>query len=221
MTEKPDKFSRRLLVIAIAISLVVATVTVSTYVVFYKIPHQLAHVVADSFRSAFNFQPQVKINDIVVLEQSAPIAELAMESKRVFAQQIYESTWAYSTKTMEMYGVFTAKAGFDLKQPFIVRIQKVPPKLFIHLPEPKLLSLEMNNYHILRDEDGYWNKIDASEREAAVDHLKTNARQKVLASPLLSESKTELEKRIQEIAAKDGYSVEFEYAPAAAVPRGN
>ena len=61
MTEKPDKFSRRLLVIAIAISLVVATVTVSTYVVFYKIPHQLAHVVADSFRSAFNFQPQVKI----------------------------------------------------------------------------------------------------------------------------------------------------------------
>ena len=221
MTEKPDKFSRRLLVIAIAISLVVATVTVSTYVVFYKIPHQLAHVVADSFRSAFNFQPQVKINDIVVLEQSAPIAELAMESKRVFAQHIYESTWAYSTKTMEMYGVFTAKAGFDLKQPFVVRIQKVPPKLFIHLPQPKLLSLEMNNYHILRDEDGYWNKIDASEREAAVDHLKTNARQKVLASPLLSESKTELEKRIQEIAANDGYSVEFEYAPATGVSRGN
>jgi len=157
----------------------------------------------------------------VVIEQSAPIAELAMESKRVFAQHIYESTWAYSTKTMEMYGVFTAKAGFDLKQPFVVRIQKVPPKLFIHLPQPKLLSLEMNNYHILRDEDGYWNKIDASEREAAVDHLKTNARQKVLASPLLSESKTELEKRIQEIAANDGYSVEFEYAPATGVSRGN
>jgi len=117
--------------------------------------------------------------------------------------------------------VFTAKAGFDLKQPFIVRIQKAPPKLFVRLSEPKLLSLEMDNYHILRDEDGYWNKIDATEREAAMDHLKTNARQKVLASPLLSEAKTELEKRIQEIAAKDGYSVEFEYAPTAGITRGN
>jgi hypothetical protein len=122
---------------------------------------------------------------------------------------------------MELYGVFTAKAGFDLKQPFIVRIQKSPPKLFVHLPEPKLLSLEMDNYHILRDEDGYWNKIDTTEREAAMDHLKTNARQKVLASPLLSEAKTELEKRIQEIASQDGYSVEFKYAPAAGVTRGN
>jgi len=221
MTDKPDKFSRRLLALAIAISLVVATVTVSTYIVFYKIPHQLAHEVADGFRSAFNFQPQVKINDIVVLEQSVPVAELAMESKRVLAQHVYESTWAYSTKTMELYGVFTAKAGFDLKQPFIVRIQKSPPKLFVHLPEPKLLSLEMDNYHILRDEDGYWNKIDATEREAAMDHLKTNARQKVLASPLLSESKAELEKRIQEIAAKTGYSVEFEYATLNSATRGN
>jgi hypothetical protein len=178
-------------------------------------------VVADSFRSAFNFQPQVRINDIVILEQSAPIAELAMESKRVLAQHSYESTWVYSTKTMEIYGVFTAKAGFDLKQPFIVRIQKAPPKLFVHLPEPKLLSLEMDNYHILRDEDGYWNKIDATEREAAMDHLKTNARQKVLASPLLSEAKAELEKRIQEIVAKDGYSVEFEYATPITIPRNN
>jgi hypothetical protein len=221
MTDKPDKSSRRLLIGAIAISLVLATATTAIYVVFYKIPHQLAHVVADSFRTAFNFQPQVRINDTVVLEQSAPIAELAMESKRVLAQHVYESTWVYSTKTMEIYGVFTAKAGFDLKQPFIVRIQKVPPKLLIHLPEPKLLSLEMDNYHILRDEDGYWNRIDATEREAAMDHLKTNARQKVLASPLLAESKTELEKRIQEIVAKDGYSVEFEYAAPASVARGN
>ena len=221
MTDKPDKSSIRLLIGAIAISLVLATATASIYVVFYRIPRQLAHVVADSFRSAFNFQPQVRINDIVILEQSAPIAELAMESKRVLAQHSYESTWVYSTKTMEIYGVFTAKAGFDLKQPFIVRIQKAPPKLFVHLSEPKLLSLEMDNYHILRDEDGYWNKIDATEREAAMDHLKTNARQKVLASPLLSEAKAELEKRIQEIVAKDGYSVEFEYATPTRTSRGN
>ena len=216
MTDKPDKLPRRLLALAIAFCLVIATITASVYVVFYKIPHQLAHEVADGFRSAFNFQPQVRINDMVVLEQSAPIAELAMESKRVLTQHTYESTWVYSTKTMEIYGVFTAKAGFDLKQPFIVRIQKSPAKLFIHLPEPKLLSLEMDNYHILRDEDGYWNKFDATEREAAMDHLKDNARQKVLASPLLAEAKTELEKRINDIASKDGYSVEFDYAPAAA-----
>ena len=216
-----DKLPRRVLALAIAFCLVIATITASVYVVFYKIPHQLAHEVADGFRSAFNFQPQVRINDIVVLEQSAPIAELAMESKRVLAQHTYESTWVYSTKTMEIYGVFTAKAGFDLKQPFIVRIQKSPPKLFIHLPEPKLLSLEMDNYHILRDEDGYWNKFDATEREAAMDHLKDNARQKVLASPLLAEAKTELEKRIQDLASKDGYSVEFDYAPAAGSTRGN
>jgi hypothetical protein len=221
MTDKLDKSSSRLLIAAIAISLVLATGTAAIYVVFYKIPNQLGHVVADSFRSAFNFQPQVTINDIVVLEQSAPIAELAMESKRVFAQHIYQSTWAYSTKTMEMYGVFTAKAGFDLTQPIVVKIQRMPLKIFIKLPQPKLLSLQMDNYHILRDEDGYWNKLDASEREAAVTELQKNAREKVSASPLLAESKTELEKRIQEIVAKDGYTVEFEYTPTPAAPGGN
>ncbi len=221
MTDKPDKFPRRVLALAIAFCLIIATVTASTYIVFYRIPHQLAHMVADSFREAFNFQPQIRVNDLVVLEQSVPVAELAMESKRVLAQHVYESTWAYSTKTMELYGVFTAKAGFDLKQPFIVRIQKSPPKLFVHLPEPKLLSLEMDSYHILRDEDGYWNKFEATEREAAMDHLKTNARQKVLASPLLTEAKTELEKRIQDLASQDGYSVEFEYAPAAGFTHDN
>ena len=221
MTDKPGKSSIRLLIRAIAISLVLATATTAIYVVFYKIPNQLGHVVADSFRSAFNFQPQVTISDVVVLEQSSPIAELAMESKRVFAQHLYQSTWAYSTKTMEMYGVFTAKAGFDLTQPFVVKIQRMPLKVFVKLPQPKLLSLQMDNYHILRDEDGYWNKLDASEREAAVTELQKNARQKVLASPLLAESKTELEKRIQEIVAKDGYAVEFEYAPPASVAHDN
>ena len=39
--------------------------------------------------------------------------------------------------------------------------------------------------------------------------------------PLLSEAKTELEKRIQEIVAKDGYSVEFEYAIPITIPRNN
>jgi hypothetical protein len=210
-----------LLIGAIAISLVLATATAAIYVVFYKIPNQLGHAVATSFRSAFNFQPQVTINDLVVLEQSTPIAELAMESKHVFAQHIYQSTWAYSTKTMEMYGVFTAKAGFDLKQPFVVKIQRLPLKIFVKMPQPKLLSLQMDNYHILRDEDGYWNKLDASERESAVTELQKNARQKVLASPLLSEAKTELEKRIREFVAKDGYTVEFEYTGPTTISPGN
>ena len=221
MTDKPDKSSTRLLIGAIAISLVLVTATAAIYVVFYKIPNQLGHVVANSFRSAFNFRPQVTISDVVVLEQSSPIAELAMESKRVFAQHIYQSTWAYSTKTMEMYGVFTAKAGFDLTQPFVVKIQRMPLKVFVKLPQPTLLSLQMDNYHILRDEDGYWNKLDASEREGAVTELQKNARQKVLGSPLLSEAKTELEKRIREFVAKDGYSVEFEYATPITIPHDN
>ncbi len=144
-----------------------------------------------------------------------------MESKRIFAQHIYQSTWAYSTKTMEMYGVFTAKAGFDLTQPFVVKIQRMPLKVFVKLPQPKLLSLQMDNYHILRDEDGYWNKLDASERESAVTELQKNARQKVLGSPLLAEAKAELEKRIREFVAKDGYSVEFEYTGPTTISPGN
>jgi 50S ribosomal subunit-associated GTPase HflX len=91
----------------------------------------------------------------------------------------------------------------------------------IKLPEPKLLSLQMDNYHILRDEDGFWNKLDATERESAVSDLQKNARLKVLASPLLAEAKTELEKRIQEIVSKDGYSVEFEYTTPTVIHSGD
>src|ERR1017187_1268370 len=38
--------------------------------------------------------------------------------------------------------------------------------------------------------------------------------------PLLSEAKTELEKRIQEIASKAGYSIDFEYIMPATPQRG-
>ena len=41
------------------------------------------------------------------------------------------------------------------------------------------------------------------------------------AKSLLTEAKTESEKQIQEIASKDGYSVELEYAPAAAFTCGS
>ncbi len=113
------------------------------YFVLVKIPTDLATSVAHGIRDTFNFTPEVRVNDHVVIEQTIAIAELATVSRDISVEYRWSHEWLGSTKTIALRGSFTAKAGFDLHEPFTIDIKKYPLNVRARMPSPKILSLQM------------------------------------------------------------------------------
>ena len=112
------------------------------YLILVKAPHDLANNIAGGIRDAFNITPRVTIQQTVVIEQTTPILEVATVSRNLFVDHSWSHTWLGSTKTISLQASYTAKAGFDLREPFFVTIERNPLRVFTQLPPSRLLSLE-------------------------------------------------------------------------------
>ena len=185
-------------------------VAVAAYIVLVKAPSDLARNTADGIRELFNFTPRVSIEQTVVIEQNTPILEVATVSRTIIVDHLWSHTWLGSTKTLHLKGVYTVKAGFNLRQPFAVDIQKNPLRVIASLPPPRLLSLQMDRYDIRRDESGWWNRISNEDREEAVEELSGTAHSRAEASGILEEAQATAEMRIREIVERNGSTVEFQ-----------
>jgi len=108
-----------------------------------------------------------------------------------------------------MAGTFVAKAGFNLREPFTVRVNRNSREVSTILPKPRLLSLEMTGYRVLEDESGWWNRISNSDRELAVMQLTETARRQALSSGLLADAQRAAKARITEILERNGATAEF------------
>ncbi len=197
------------LAIAVGVGLIIVAVTIGFYVVAVKAPSDLARNTADGIRQFFDFTPQVRIDQTIVIEQTTPILEVATVSREMMVDHSWQQTWMGSTKTIQVQGVFTAKAGFDLRQPFRIDIEKRPLHVVAWVPPPKLLSIDMKEYKVLKDEDGWWNSVTRQDREDAVRQIRAQAVEKVKNSGLLAEAQASVEARIREIVERNGSTVVF------------
>lgn len=111
-------------------------------------------------------------------------------------------TWLHSTKHLELEATFTAKAGFDLTEPFRINIDPRSGSISAELPPPKLLSLGMSDVRVLRDEDGLWNKLTVEDRQVAFRALEEKARQRFAESSFLAEARMEAEKQVRALLDK-------------------
>ena len=200
---------RKMVIAAFAIAALLLAATWSFYTVFVKAPTELAAATAKGIQEVFNFTPRVKIDKTVVIEQNTPIMEVATVARQLTVDYSWSHTWLGSTKTIRLVGVFTAKAGFDLKEPFTIVIERSPLRVKASMSPPKLLSLSMDSYKIVVDESGWWNRVSNTDREMAVRELQSTARAEVESSGILEEAKLSIEQRIREIVEKNGATVEF------------
>ncbi len=197
----------------IAAALVTAAITMllawRTTVSVTEESRRIGRAIAAEFDRTLQITPEVRVNSIVVVAASMPIAELVILEKKALVRHAWTQTWLHSTKLFEIEATFTAKAGFDLTEPFRVNVDPVTSNLEANLPQPKILSLGMSDVRVLRDEDGVWNKLTAEDRDAAFQALEKQAQQQFRDSHLLGETRNEAEKRIREIIASSGGKVDF------------
>lgn len=184
---------------------------VAAHHLFVKTTADVARSVASGIASAFNFTPQVRVEETVVIEQNAPIAELATVAREMMVEHAWSHQWLGSTKTIRLRGTFTVKAGFDLTQPFRITLRELPLRVEAVMPSPKILSIQMNSYDILQDESGWWNRISDADREHAVQELQRTARNKAETSGLLLDARASIEQRLREIVERNGAMIEFAY----------
>jgi hypothetical protein len=147
------------------------------------------------------------------------ILEVAAVSREMFIDHSWQQTWLGSTRTIQIQGVFTAKAGSDLREPFRIDIVRRPLHAVARVPPPKILSIDMKEYKILKDENGWWNSVTPRDREEAVRQIRAEAIDKATHSGLLEESRASVEARVREIVERNGSTVVFRNEPADRRPK--
>ena len=82
------RLSTRIVLVSAAVSVAALAIALAVYVIVVKVPTDLAHNVAEGVRHNFNFTPEVRLNETVVVQQSAPILELATVSKSLMVEAV-------------------------------------------------------------------------------------------------------------------------------------
>jgi hypothetical protein len=205
--------SRTRLILLLTVAFLLIGSGIAAYVTLVRIPAEFAARTAEAVKEEFHVTPQVKINQTIVIEQNTPIMEFATVARQLMVDYAWSHTWLGSTKAIHLRGVFTAKAGVDLREPFTLAIQRNPLHVDASLPPPKILSMTLDSYDVLQDEDGWWNKISNADRDSAMKQLQTTAMTQAVSSGMLDEVKASMEGRIKEIVEKNGATVEFKPRP--------
>ena len=174
----------------------------------------VAHV-RDAFAQVFNLQPQVTVNERVVLTQTAPIAELAVASKQELVTlgstqhfEVLSYQVPLTEKTLKVEATYLIKAGFDLHKPFHVTIDPATQHIVASLPHATILSVEQIGGVTYHDEDAALNRITDSDREKLLDDLNALAHTQAEQSSLKSDAEKQVASRLQELIKHNGESID-------------
>ncbi len=173
----------------------------------------IARAVAADVSKTLQFQPTVVVNNRTIVQQDAAVAKLVTIERPLTETHSYEHRWMGSTKRIDVEGDFVLRAGFDLSKPFVLRVDPDTGRIIAKLPPAEVLSVELTDLRILRDEDGWINQITGEDREAAIDTLRDRATLHAMESNLLEEARLSVERRLQTILASEGREVSFEPGP--------
>jgi hypothetical protein len=191
----------------ILVVLLVATVVV---IIFWRIETWPARAAQQStaqleklgndLRAAFidigHLQPRITINNRVYLEQTTPVSELVVLSRRIEVEHELLHTWVGSSKRVKLHGTFIVKAGFDLQHNLSIDIR--PNEIIIQLPHARILGIEQDQVDVLAFENGLWNRISGEDMQSELSILPQFAREKAAESGLPAEAERALQQQIEE-----------------------
>jgi hypothetical protein len=189
------------------IAFIVVTVTV---IIFWRIETWPARTAQQStaelerlgkdLRAAFiditHLQPRITINNRVYMEQTTPVSELVVLSRRIEVEHEFLHTWVGSSKRVKLHGTFIVKAGFDLQRNLSIDIR--PNEIIVRLPHARILGVEQDQVDVLAFENGLWNRISGQDLQSELSILPQLAREKATESGLPAEAERALQQQIEQ-----------------------
>jgi len=182
--------------------------------------------VRDAFTKALSLQPQVTVNQRVVLTQTAPIAELAVVTKEELVTihldahlQVLSFQVPLTEKTMTAEAIYRIKAGFDLHEPFSVAIDPVTHNITASMPPAKILSVEQEGEIKYKGADATFNRVTDDERTEVLASLNSAAHDAAENSTLKAEAQAQITQRLTELLNKNGHEIEIKWKNMEKVPQ--
>jgi hypothetical protein len=194
----------------VAFTLVALLIAMVVAIIFWRIETWPARTAQQStaeleklgkdLRSAFidiaHLQPRITINSRVYMEQTTPVSELVVLSRRIEVEHELLHTWVGSSKRVKLHGTFIVKTGFDLQQNLSIDIR--PNEIIIQLPHARILGIEQEQVDVLAFENGFWNRISGQDMQSELSTLPELAREKAAESDLPAEAERALEQQIEQ-----------------------
>src|SRR5438132_7768259 len=151
-------------------------------------------------RAAFidiaHLQPRITINNRIYMEQTMPVSELIVLSRRIEVEHELLHTWVGSSKRVKLHGTFNVNAGFDLRQNLSIDIR--PSEIIVQLPHAQILGIEEVQVDVLAFENGFWNRISGEDVQSELSILPQLAREKAVESGLAAEGERALQQQLDE-----------------------
>jgi hypothetical protein len=181
------------------------------------VDHTIDHV-RDAFNEVLRVQPQITVNQRVVLTQTAPIAELAVVTKEELVTldlnehlEVLSLQIPLTEKKLTAEATYRLKAGFDLSQPFAVVIDPVTHQVRAAMPHAKILSVEQVGDVTYRGENAWLNRITDDERSQIMNSLNQTAHDDAEKSSLKGEAEQQVTQRLNEIMSHNGQNLQIEW----------
>ena len=201
---------RTLLSWPVAFTLIAFIVAIVTVVIFLRLESWPMRTAREStaelerlgkdLRAAFidiaHLQPRITINNRVYLEQTTPVTELVVLSRRIEVEHEFLHTWVGSSKRVKLHGTFAAKAGFDLQQGLSIDVR--PEQIIVTLPHAQLLGVEQDQIDVLAFENGLWNRISGQDLQNELSMLPQLAWKKAAESGLPAEAERTLQRQLED-----------------------
>ncbi len=164
-------------------------------------------LVNEVFLEGLQLRPKIHVSETLVQGQESPIAELAITEKDFMFEYCWKHVWAKSEKEIIIRGVFTAKAGYDLHEPFEVLIGP-EGKVSAKLPPAKILSIEQKGELHFDDSEGWWNTITPEDKNTAINEFLNHSKDNIRKSDLAASAEKQSLERLTQLAEKNGFLME-------------
>ena len=194
----------------IALTLVAVTIAMTILIIFLRLESWPARTARQStaelerlgknVRAAFvdiaHLEPRITINDHVYMEQTTPVSELVVLSRRIEVEHELLHTWVGSSKRVKLHGTFIAKAGFDLRKGLSIDIR--PAEITVQLPHAQILGVEQQQMDVLAFENGLWNRISGQDVQSELSVLPELAWKKAAESELPDKAEKTLQQQLEQ-----------------------
>lgn len=138
--------------------------------------------------------------------ESSEVSELALLKMRMSATRTIEKSENFSgiplgTKRLIVRGYYDVKGGYRLKDGVSLRVERGVP--VAEFPEAEVLSVELVDFDVLSEDDGWLNKIQAGDRAQILRELRAQMKKEAEESGLLDTVEASLRTRLRDLMGVD------------------
>jgi hypothetical protein len=145
------------------------------------------------------FGTDVKVDNQSVTLESREIMELATVQHRIVCVSKYSTTWAGSTATIIVRGVYTAKAGFSLEKTTTFRLDENGHVIDGTIPPARILSVTAEKQEIFHAAQGLLKGLDPKDYEEAYRQNREQAMREAADMGMKDEARARLKERVQDM----------------------